>query len=136
LSGDSGLANMLNSPVGEALATSLLSGLGSKVFDKEEGAGPPPTPFGGVEGYTRINIPRRMEAGGTVNGQYFPRRNGGIMPHEGSGQKDDVPAMLMAGEFVLTKDAVKGLGNGDSRKGIEKAYSMMRSLENKANKYG
>jgi hypothetical protein len=77
-----------------------------------------------------------MEAGGTVNGQYFPRRNGGIMPHEGSGQKDDVPAMLMAGEFVLTKDAVKGLGNGDSRKGIEKAYSMMRSLENKANKYG
>ena len=48
----------------------------------------------------------------------------------------DVPAMLMAGEFVLTKDAVKGLGNGDSKRGIEKAYSMMNQLENKANNYG
>ena len=56
----------------------------------------------------------------------FPRRNGGIDPSEGSGTKDDVPAMLMAGEFVLTKDAVKGLGNGDSNRGIEKAYSMMK----------
>ena len=134
---DNALANMLNSRVGEALATSLAMGLGSKLFDKDgdQQVGPAEKPFGGVEGYTRLNVPRRMEMGGTVNGQYFPRRNGGIMPHEGSGQKDDVPAMLMAGEFVLTKDAVKGLGNGDSRKGIDKAYSMMRSLENKANKY-
>jgi hypothetical protein len=135
LGGDSKLANMLNSPVGEALATALISGIGSKLFDQEEEVGPQPGPFGGVEGYTRLNIPRKMAGGGIIDGQYFPRRNGGIMPHEGSGQKDDVPAMLMAGEFVLTKDAVKGLGNGDSRKGIEKAYSMMRSLENKANKY-
>ena len=41
----------------------------------------------------------------------------------------------MAGEFVLTKDAVKGLGNGDSKNGIQKAYSMMNQLENKANNY-
>ena len=46
-----------------------------------------------------------------------------------------MPAMLMAGEFVLTKDAVKGLGNGDSERGIQKAYSMMNQLENKANNY-
>jgi hypothetical protein len=39
----------------------------------------------------------------------FPRRNGGIDPSEGSGRKDDVPAMLMAGEFVLTKDASQGI---------------------------
>ena len=133
---DSKLANLLNSRVGEALAT----GLGSEVlsrFDKEEqlGSGAASRPFGG-EGNIRINIPRRYAAGGYIDGQYFPRRNGGIMPSEGSGQKDDVPAMLMAGEFVLTKDAVKGLGNGDSQKGIEKAYSMMNQLENKANNYG
>ena len=58
------------------------------------------------------------------------------MPSEGSGQKDDVPAMLMAGEFVLTKDAVKGLGDGDSTRGIERAYSMMNNLENRADNYG
>ena len=54
------------------------------------------------------------------------------MPSEGSGQKDDVPAMLMAGEFVLTKDAVKGLGNGNSQQGIQKAYSLMNNLERRA----
>ena len=62
----------------------------------------------------------------------FPRRNGGIDPSEGSGTKDDVPAMLMAGEFVLTRDAVKGLGDGDLDKGINRAYSMMDKLERKA----
>jgi len=133
---DSKIANLLNSKVGEALATGLGSELLSK-FDKEEklGSGAAARPFGG-EGNVNINIPRRYAAGGFIDGQYFPRRNGGIMPSEGSGQKDDVPAMLMAGEFVLTKDAVKGLGNGDSQKGIQKAYSMMNQLERKANNYG
>ena len=131
------MASLLNSRVGEALATSLVSGLGSKLFDQDEqlGTGMGSRPFGG-EGDIRLNIPRRLAAGGYIDGQYFPRRNGGIMPSEGSGQKDDVPAMLMAGEFVLTKDAVKGLGNGDSNRGIEKAYAMMNQLENKANNYG
>mgnify|MGYP003121884732 CR=1 FL=1 len=86
-------------------------------------------PFGGVEGFVDINIPKKLAAGGTVDGQYFPRRNGGIMPSEGSGQKDDVPAMLMAGEFVLNKKAVKGLGNGDLNKGIERAYAMQNRLQ-------
>jgi len=134
---DSKITNLLNSRVGEALATSLVAGLGSKLFDQEEevlGSGRAYRPFGG-EGNVNINIPRRYAAGGYIDGQYFPRRNGGIMPSEGSGQKDDVPAMLMAGEFVLTKDAVKGLGNGDSKNGIQKAYSMMNQLENKANNY-
>jgi len=132
---DSKIASLLNSRVGEALASGLGSQLLSK-FDKEEelGSGMASRPFGG-EGDIRLNIPRKMQAGGFIDGQYFPRRNGGIMPSEGSGQKDDVPAMLMAGEFVLTKDAVKGLGNGDSKRGIEKAYSMMNQLENKANNY-
>ena len=133
---DSKLANLLNSRVGEALATGLGSQLASKMFDKEEqlGTGMGSRPFGG-EGSVKLNIPNKYAAGGYIDGQYFPRRNGGIMPSEGSGQKDDVPAMLMAGEFVLTKDAVKGLGNGDSQRGIQKAYSMMNQLEKKANNY-
>jgi len=133
---DSKITNLLNSRVGEALAT----GLGSELLDRfskddPRAGGGSSRPFGG-EGDIRINIPRRLAAGGYIDGQYFPRRNGGIMPSEGSGQKDDVPAMLMAGEFVLTKDAVKGLGNGDSNRGIQKAYTMMNQLENKANNYG
>ena len=84
----------------------------------------------------RINIPNKLADGGYIDGQYFPRRNGGIMPSEGSGQKDDVITYAHGiSEFVLTKDAVRGLGNGDSNRGIEKAYSMMNQLENKANNY-
>jgi len=131
------LADFLNTKAGEAIA----SGLGSQflsMFNSSNGMGTTVSrPFGGVDNIS-INAMRPIEvaAGGHINGQYFPRRNGGIMPSEGSGQKDDVPAMLMAGEFVLTKDAVKGLGNGDSNRGIEKAYSMMNKLENKADNYG
>jgi len=134
---DSKITDLLNTRVGETLATGIGSQLASKLSGSGGGSsGSVSRPFGG-EGDISINAIRPIEvaAGGYIDGQYFPRRTGGIMPSEGSGQKDDVPAMLMAGEFVLTKDAVKGLGNGDSNRGIEKAYSMMNKLENKANNY-
>tara|TARA_R100001460_G_scaffold42283_2_gene78339 strand:- start:132 stop:1937 length:1806 start_codon:yes stop_codon:yes gene_type:complete len=64
-------------------------------------------------------------------GQVFPRRTGGIMPNEGVPDEDSVRALLMPGEFVMTKKAVKGLGNGNMTRGINNMYSMMRNLENK-----
>ena len=64
-------------------------------------------------------------------GQVFPRRNGGIMPDEGIPNQDSVRAMLMPGEFVMTTDAVKGLGNGSMNQGIKNMYSVMRNLENR-----
>tara|TARA_R100000808_G_scaffold1584_1_gene7058 strand:+ start:336 stop:1139 length:804 start_codon:yes stop_codon:yes gene_type:complete len=132
---DSKFANLLNSRVGEALALGLGAQLTDSLFSKGKKDRLPSKPFGGVEGYTDLGI-RRAAHGGYINQQYFPRRDGGIMPSEGSGKKDDVPAMLTAGEFVFTKDAVNGLGNGNQRLGIERAYNMMDKLENKANKYG
>lgn len=133
---NSKVANLLNTRVGEALATGIAGELASKLSGSGGGSsGSVSRPFGG-EGDIRINIPNKYAAGGYIDDQYFPRRTGGIMPSEGSGQKDDVPAMLMAGEFVLTKDAVKGLGDGDSNRGIERAYSMMNNLENRADNYG
>jgi len=64
-------------------------------------------------------------------GDVFPRRTGGIMPDEGIAGEDSVRAMLMPGEFVMTTDAVKGLGNGNNDQGIRKMYDMMRGLEAK-----
>ena len=64
-------------------------------------------------------------------GQVFPRRNGGIMPNEGVPNQDSVKAMLMPGEFVMTTDAVKGLGGGNMNSGIKNMYSVMRNLENR-----
>ena len=64
-------------------------------------------------------------------GEIFPRRVGGIMPNEGTPGKDSVRAMLMPGEFVMTTDAVRGLGNGNNDQGIRNMYDMMRGLEAK-----
>ena len=62
-------------------------------------------------------------------GEIFPRRNGGIGPREGTPGKDRVRAMLMPGEFVMTTNAVKGLGNGNLDKGIKNMYNVMSKLE-------
>jgi hypothetical protein len=51
------------------------------------------------------------------------------MPDEGVAGRDSVKAMLMPGEFVMTTNAVKGLGNGDNRQGINRMYDLMRNLE-------
>jgi hypothetical protein len=51
------------------------------------------------------------------------------MPSEGIANEDSVKAMLMPGEFVMTTDAVKGLGNGNAEQGIKNMYTVMRDLE-------
>jgi len=37
----------------------------------------------------------------------------------------------MPGEFVMTTDAVKGLGGGSMNQGINNMYSVMRNLESR-----
>ena len=144
---ESPLGRILNSQAGEALAT----GLGAKVYDMlfpaEE---PDPDPYGMIARFNRgagqgpvkfaprgnqslVKISEKdIKYAADGGPMYFPRRNGGIMPEEGSGTKDDVPAMLMAGEFVMTRDAVKGAGDGDLKKGIKKMYGVMDKLEDMA----
>ena len=127
---DSMVGKLLNTNLGEGLAAGLLAQLLASGDEEEKSPyGFDQRPFGGggpggqVGGITYAAMGGEME---------FPRRDGGIDPSEGSGTKDDVPAMLTAGEFVLTKDAVKGLGNGNQRLGIQRAYDMMGDLEEKA----
>ena len=123
------LGNILNTPAGEA----LLFGLGAQglsMFDKEgtDAMGAEANrPFG--HGNVRVSAPMMRAAKGGQVPDYFPRRTGGIMPGEGSGTEDDVPAMLMAGEFVLNKPAIQGLGGGDQEKGIQRAYALQNTLE-------
>jgi len=132
------LGKLLNTKGGEALVFGLGAELLAKMQgDDEEDDGRAGIiaranrPFGhGMP--TSINTMRSLAQGGETTPDYFPRRNGGIMPSEGTGTKDDVPAMLMAGEFVLTKDAINGLGGGNQRQGIAKAYDMQNQLEQKA----
>ena len=68
-------------------------------------------------------------------GTEFPRQTGKI-DGPGTGQSDSIPAMLSDGEFVMTKQAVVGLGNGSRDKGTKKLYSFMDQMEEKAKGMG
>ena len=68
-------------------------------------------------------------------GTEFPRQTGKI-DGPGTGQSDSIPAMLSDGEFVMTKQAVIGLGNGSRDKGTKKLYSFMDQMEDKAKDMG
>ena len=136
-----GIGRLLNTKAGESIASGLASQLMDSLFSEDED----PDPYGNMARFNRgageapVTLRRRAprqqtdllyaNQGGVAS---YPRRNGGIMPSEGSGTKDDVPAMLTAGEFVMTRDAVKGAGNGNLQSGINKMYGMMNNLERKA----
>ena len=129
ISDDNLLARLLNTRVGEGLTAGLIAQLLAGDDDEERPREFEQRPFGFGGPGGRLGGVTFAQDGGPMA---FPRRNGGIDPSEGSGTKDDVPAMLMAGEFVLTKDAVKGLGDGNQRRGIQRAYDMMDKLEARA----
>ena len=60
------------------------------------------------------------------------RDDGGFIPPIGVKEKaDDIPAMVSNNEFVMTADAVRGLGNGNVEKGAQRMYDVMKSLENR-----
>ena len=57
------------------------------------------------------------------------RDTGGYQPHGKAEKHDDVRALLAQGEFVMTSDAVKGMGGGDREMGAKKMYNLMHNME-------
>jgi len=47
----------------------------------------------------------------------------------GTETSDDIPAMLSDGEFVMTARAVRGAGDGDRERGMQRMYDIMRRFE-------
>ena len=72
-------------------------------------------------------VPVRKNEGGVMELDY--RDTGGFVPIGIKERADDVPAMLSKNEFVLTADAVRGIGNGDVEKGAETLYGIMKQAE-------
>ena len=78
---------------------------------------------------------------------YIPKAEGGIMnlggmekDYRNTGgfvdigeyeKKDDVPARLSVNEFVMTADAVRGMGDGDIDLGAKRMENLMGAMENK-----
>jgi len=64
------------------------------------------------------------------DGQQLDMRDrGGYQPHGKAEKHDDVRALLAQGEFVMTSDAVKGMGGGDREVGAKKMYDLMHNME-------
>ena len=134
------LFRLLNTNLGEGLAAGLVAQLLAG-GDEEDGPAPGSyerRPFGTGGPGGQLGGINYMKAGGEPD--FFPRRTGGIDPSEGSGTKDDVPALLFAGEFVHTRDANEGLGkmmgaktkDEAARLGIETQYQLMDAFERMA----
>jgi hypothetical protein len=65
----------------------------------------------------------------TPPGMEMDLRVGGFIPIGQAERADDVLARVSKNEFVMTADAVRGMGNGDPRAGAQKMYQLMNNLE-------
>ena len=65
----------------------------------------------------------------TPPGMEMDLRGGGFIPIGKYEKADDVKARVGLNEFVMTADAVRGMGNGDVRAGARKMYQLMNKLE-------
>ena len=83
--------------------------------------------MGGLQGMPMGQM--RTNQAGTMERDY--RETGGFVPVGIKEKADDVPAMLSKNEFVMTADAVRGMGNGSIEKGAQRLYDQMKRLENK-----
>jgi len=80
---------------------------------------------GGISNVPTGNL--RKNKAGVVERDY--RDEGGFVPVGIKERADDVPAMLSKNEFVMTADAVRGIGGGDVEKGSKKLYNTMKQAE-------
>lgn len=84
------------------------------------------------ENYVNLMFPT-FNKGGDID---LRETGGATVDSQGSGDEDTIDAKLADGEFVLTKQSVKGIGDGDHDKGIERLYDFMNFNENKAMSMG
>ena len=76
------------------------------------------SPFAAAEGGIAELPQVRMLEGGVPEIDY--RQSGGFVPMGKKEKADDVPAMLSKNEFVMTADAVRGMGDGNVEKGAQR----------------
>jgi hypothetical protein len=114
-------------PINQAYAGLLDQGYGDIAFPEFQQQ-PIGAKFGG-------GIAKLMD-GGSIPQMDLREHGGDINDPEGSGDEDTVPALLADGEFVMTKQAVTGIGNGNHDTGIANLYAMMDKNENKAQSMG
>ena len=108
--------NMSNKRIKE---TRSLAAIGGKMDTASDNA----MQAAGIEG-----LPVRQNKAGVK--ELDLRETGGFIQPVGIKEKeDDIPAMLSNNEFVMTADAVRGMGGGDVNLGAQRMYDQMKMLE-------
>ena len=108
--------NMSNKRIKE---TRNLAAIGGKMDTASDNA----MQAAGIEG-----LPVRQNKAGVK--ELDLRETGGFIQPVGIKEKeDDIPAMLSNNEFVMTADAVRGMGGGDVNLGAQRMYDQMKMLE-------
>jgi hypothetical protein len=82
---------------------------------------------GGRVGYSEGGDANNKDV--TPPGMEMDLRVGGFIPIGKAERADDVKARVGLNEFVMTADAVRGMGNGDVREGARRMYQLMDKLE-------
>ena len=120
-------ANLLNQQQGIATGLNFLPAVSARKFTPEEMA----VTYAQAADGGRIGF---EEGGGIMDlgGMEKDYRNTGGFVDIGAQEKaDDVPARLSVNEFVMTADAVRGMGNGDIDLGAKRMENLMGAMENK-----
>jgi hypothetical protein len=119
-------ANLLNQKQGLAAGMNFLPTVASRKYSPEEMA----ITYAQAANGGRIG----MADGGIMDlgGMEKDFRNTGGFVDIGAKEKaDDVPARLSVNEFVMTADAVRGMGDGDIDLGAKRMENLMGAMENK-----
>ena len=106
------------------LASSLMSDP-SSIVDIPDFVGPPRSDDLSMQAEGGI----ASVAPGMPKGMQVDGRNGTFIPMGVKEKADDVPAMLSKNEFVMTADAVRGMGGGNVEVGAQRMYDLMNNLE-------
>ena len=120
-------ANLLTQQQGLASGLNFLPAVSARKFTPEEMA----VTYAQAADGGRIGF---EEGGGIMDlgGMEKDYRNTGGFVDIGAQEKaDDVPARLSVNEFVMTADAVRGMGNGDIDLGAKRMENLMSAMENK-----
>jgi hypothetical protein len=111
-------------------------GLGYKSFKEGAGESEYGVPYYGYDSIIEaFNRPKKAEGGlmnlrtGGMPAEIDARQSGGFIPIGKAEKADDVPARLSQNEFVMTADAVRGMGQGDINLGAQRMYNIMKQYE-------
>jgi len=120
-------ANLLNQQQGMAAGMNFLPAVSARKFTPEEMAVTyaQAAANGGRIGMAEGGI---MDLGGMEKDF---RNTGGFVDIGAKEKADDVPARLSVNEFVMTADAVRGMGDGDIDLGAKRMENLMGAMENK-----